>query len=127
MAFVGGPKAIELELETARILFETDKVVVGGCGIAQELGQAWGWLYDLEGKPPKIKGSEFVAITDKRLIYLSENLTNWMLCDQPFFAIGSGMHFAIAALEAGTSVRRAVEIACKYDKSSGFDILEWKV
>lgn len=35
------------------------------------------------------------------------------------YAIGSGRKAAMGALEAGASVQRAVEIACKYDPYSG--------
>jgi ATP-dependent protease HslVU (ClpYQ) peptidase subunit len=41
----------------------------------------------------------------------------------PFYAIGTGRMAAFAALEMGANVRRAVEIAAKYDPYTGGDIV----
>lgn len=41
----------------------------------------------------------------------------------PFYAIGTGRLCAFAAMEAGADVRRAVEIAAKYDPYTGGEIV----
>ena len=43
---------------------------------------------------------------------------------EKFYAIGSGAKFALAAMSAGASARRAVEIAIQYDPRSGGEIRE---
>jgi hypothetical protein len=47
--------------------------------------------------------------------------------DAPFLAIGSGRNCALAAMEAGCSAERAVEIACKYDPCSDFPVVAEKL
>ena len=42
--------------------------------------------------------------------------------EAPFYAYGSGSHYALAAMEAGASAKRAVEIAAKYDPTTGPDV-----
>ena len=42
--------------------------------------------------------------------------------DAPFYVIGSGWKWAMGALEAGASAKRAVEIAAKYDSNTGGEI-----
>jgi len=39
--------------------------------------------------------------------------------EAPFYAVGSGANLALAAMEAGASAKRAVEIASKYDANTG--------
>lgn len=41
----------------------------------------------------------------------------------PFFAIGSGERFAVAAMEMGATAMRAVEVAVKYDVNSAAPII----
>jgi hypothetical protein len=45
----------------------------------------------------------------------------------PFYAIGSGAHYAMGAMAAGASPKRAVEIAAQFDGSTGFgvDVIKW--
>jgi len=45
----------------------------------------------------------------------------------PFWSIGTGANFAIAALHLGASPKEAVEIACMYDSSSHGPIDEMKL
>lgn len=44
---------------------------------------------------------------------------NGVALTEPFFAVGSGSEFALGAMAAGANARRAVEIACRFDASSG--------
>lgn len=43
---------------------------------------------------------------------------------EPFFAIGSGRDYAMAAMHCGRTAREAVEIACEYDIYSSGPITE---
>src|SRR4051812_836183 len=93
MQFKGGPKMLVLEKEVAKALFDENKAIIGGCGNADLLGVAWGWLSNINGKLPKFKNVEFIALLGSKLIYTSGDLVNWILVDQPYYSIGSGSHF----------------------------------
>lgn len=41
---------------------------------------------------------------------------------EPYYAIGSGSHFALGALKAGASAKEALEIALYFDRNSGLGI-----
>jgi len=49
-----------------------------------------------------------------------------LVFEQPFFAMGSGRDFAVAAMHCGKSAREAVEIASLYENGcgNGVDVLE---
>ena len=126
MQFEGGAKMIKLSKEVAEAVFGTKKAIVGGAGDASSLGSAWQWFVDPSGKIPKVKGSEFIALTTDGL-NTSFNLVNWIKVQQDYYAIGSGMHFAAAALEVGKSSAKAVEVAMKFDPGTNFTIHEYKL
>jgi hypothetical protein len=127
MQFKGGPKMLVLEKEVAKALFDEKKAIIGGCGNAEALGAAWAWLGTLEGKPPKTKEAEYVALVGSKRIYTSSNLINWIWVDKPYYAIGSGMHFALGAMAGGKSAVQAVKVAIEFDPSSNYDVIEYKV
>ena len=126
-AFQGGMKAIRLSEEVAELLFHNKKAIVGACGSVNDIGTSWEWFTDPSQKIPRLRAVEFVALTGDKAIYTSSNLNNWVRVDSPYYAIGSGKQYAIAALEAGKSPKKAVEIACKYDVYSGKGVAELKV
>ena len=58
-------------------------------------------------------------LNDKGEIYHATNFSNWLrICDK-HYAIGSGMHFAQAAMASGKTPLEAVKIASKFDPSTG--------
>jgi hypothetical protein len=78
-------------------------------------------------KPPK-GGLEGVVLTEDKKIFMFERADNWILLTDNKYAIGSGMNYAIAAMEAGKEPIDAVKIASKFDPSTGlgFKKLEFK-
>lgn len=52
---------------------------------------------------------------------------SWTRSDSGIYAIGSGMTYALGALEAGASPKKAIRIASKYDGGTNDDVLEIKV
>jgi len=127
MQFKGGPKMIRLSEDASQAIFQCKKAIVGGAGDCNGLGNAWEWLSNPSEKPPKLKNSvEFIALTGNGL-FTSFNLINWIRVDQKYYAVGSGMHFAAGALEAGKSAAKAVEVAMKFDPHTNFDIVEYKL
>lgn len=128
LTMVGGPKVLILEKESSQELFGSDKAIVGGAGSANDIGSAWGWFTHMEGRPPRIRNAEFVAITKEGIILTTINdLNNWLVLNSEFHAIGSGMQYAIGAMAAGKSPYKAVEIASMFDNATGYDIEEFRV
>ena len=84
------------------------------------------------GMPEEAKpelGDDFDAIIvspDGVVSYVSDKL---VICpiDAPFAAIGSGEKYAMAAMEMGASAERAIEVAMKFDTSSGGEIKTLKL
>lgn len=63
----------------------------------------------------------FIVATSERCFFY-EHLPVIQLVNSRFGAWGSGMCYAIAAMEAGANAIEAVKIACKYDIYSGMGI-----
>lgn len=59
-----------------------------------------------------------VLIVSRRGIYTVNHLCRPILCLDAFVAIGSGRKAALGAMHAGSTAKRAVEIACKVDPYS---------
>lgn len=119
--FRGKTKIYELPTLSAKALFDNEKVLVGFCGDASMIGTCLEYLFEPHEfeKPPRVKGIEMVSLNSKGHIHLSFNLRQWLLIDQPYYAIGSGMMFAMGALANGASPLDAVKAAAKMDPSTG--------
>ena len=115
----GKSKIFLIPDDTSKMLFNSKSAVIGFCGNADQFGPALAWLESLDGKPPKCKSLETVVLTKKGDIYHSAGLGNWMKVDDPFFAIGSGMQYAMAAMGSGKDPYEAVKIASKFDPMTG--------
>lgn len=127
-SLVGATKIWEIPDTTAKSLFGCKRVFIGGAGNADAFGKMVNYLWLPEGKPPKLRDVEMIMLNDKGQIYHATTFSNWLEVRQPFFAIGSGMQFAIAAMESGKTPYEAVRIASKFDNNTGkgFNKLEMK-
>jgi len=72
-------------------------------------------------KAPRLKGEGAILTEDGR-IWSFTNAGNWMQIYEPYYAIGSGMHFALGALAAGSTPVEAVRYAAKLDPSTGMGV-----
>ena len=120
-------KVIELPPKTAKDLFGVKKAFVGFCGSVDAWGEIHGWFYVPEGKPPKCRGIEMMMLTDKGEIYHATNMTNWTLIKEKQFAIGSGMQFAVAAMDSGKTPLESVKVASKFDPNTGMGFKEYNL
>jgi len=69
-------------------------------------------------RTPKLKGEGIILTADGKIwTFLSPN--EWLLVDQPYYAIGSGMHFAMGAMANGKTAIEAVKTAAKLDPGTG--------
>jgi len=62
---------------------------------------------------------QFIFIVGGRVLNTSNLFVAEVL---EFHAIGSGEDYAIGAMECGASVKRAVEVACKYNNDCGLPV-----
>lgn len=130
MKFKGFSKCIRLAKNVATSMFGADKVVIGASGDADKIGRAWDFLNDpmsYNGKVPGVKGCEFVALTSEGDILTSSSLVSWIKVDQECYAIGTGSHFAMGAMEAGGSTTSAITAATKHDPNTGMGVKTYKV
>jgi len=118
-------KVLALEGSVPKEMYGVNKCFIGFSGTAEYWGRAVEWFADPTQKRPKLKDIEFLMLTDKKKIYHSTNLRNWMLIPEKHFAIGSGMQFAIAAMTAGKTPKEAVDVASKHDNNTGFGIVNY--
>lgn len=80
------------------------------------------WYKDQPKKIPTFKALNVLILTKEGAIFEVYEDGRLLEVIEPFYALGSGGELAIAAMAAGASPRRAVEIACKYDKNSGLPV-----
>lgn len=66
--------------------------------------------------------SHIILVVGGEIGYLSSNLS-WVTDSSGVYAVGSGSDYAIGALMAGVSVKRAVEIASQWDLYTGGDVV----
>lgn len=123
--FRGKTKIYKMPKETCVNLFGCEMAAVGFAGNADMICTALDFLFDPAPEScPKVKGLELVALTDKKEIWTSFTLQNWMLVDQPYYAIGSGTQFAMGALNVGKTPLQAVKVASKMDANTGMGFRE---
>ena len=92
---------------------------IGFSGAAQECQQVVSWLLSPDGKPPKVRASEFVVLTADKKMFTFKQPSNWIEINQPYYAVGSGSHYATGALASGKTAIEAVRIAAKHDPNTG--------
>ena len=115
----GKTKIHEIPETSAIKLFNNKKVFVGFSGNADSFGDAIQYFYYPEGKAPRLKEVEMLLLNEKGEIYHGTNFRNWLRIDEPFFAIGSGMTFAMAAMKCGKDPYEAIKVASQYDANTG--------
>lgn len=115
----GATKIYDLPEAAAMKIFNCKRAIIGFCGNVDSFADAVGWLHNPDDDPPKIKGVEMLLLNEKGHIYHASNLRNWTRLMDPFFAIGSGMHYAMAAMETGKTPIEAVKVASKFDANTG--------
>ena len=119
LIMTGKTKIHEIPADVSRDMFGVKRAFVGFAGNADAFADAIGYLFSPSDKAPKIRGVEMIMLTNKGEIYHATNFRNWLQICDPYFAIGSGMQFAMAAMASGKDPFEAVKIASKYDPNTG--------
>ena len=101
--------------------------ILGGAGWYSQIVEVVAWLN--EGAKPADKpkfpdaeesGSDFLLIEpDGSPYWLTWPFLRRVKINETYSAIGSGCEYALGAMANGASAKRAVEIACKFDPSTG--------
>ena len=82
------------------------------------------------GRPPDLKEATVVLLSKSGktvTVFEGDGSFQIDLIKEPFVAFGSGMAAALGAMHAGANARRAVEIACMLDTSTGGEVCWSKV
>ena len=98
--------------------------IVGGAGNPEDLELFFRWYANPTTRPPALsKNFEAVAIGRDGIFAYGRRMIP-MKIEEPYYAVGSGFSLALGAMEAGASVEKACEIACKRDAYSGLEIIK---
>lgn len=125
--FKGTTKIITLNQKHAQAMFGVDKAFIGFCGNADRWASIVSWFADPEGRPPKMKGVELLMLTSSNEIFHASSIHNWLKLEEPHFAIGSGMSYAMAAMHLDKSPTEAIKAAMKYDINTGMGVKTYKL
>lgn len=92
----------------------------GGAGDTQDILLAKEWLNKSEEiEKPKLEESFRALLVTTEGLYILEDKLIKMPCTEPFWAIGSGRDFAIAAMHLGYCAKDAIQISARFDLTTG--------
>lgn len=110
-------------------MFKTTKIqrihgsIYGGAGNVDQIFKMFEWFKNPDMKP------EWKFEPDFEILQLSaEGLFVWtsemiaIPVGMPYYAIGSGAHFALGALECGADPANAIRVAHKFDPYTGREV-----
>lgn len=104
-----------------------DGRIVTGAGFYDQIVEVVAWLKrggSETDRPALTEGdgeeSDILVIhPDGKAYWLTWPYLRPVLVREKYIAVGSGANFAMGAMAAGATARKAVEIACRFDKGSG--------
>lgn len=110
-------------------LFYKKPFYVGFCGDVDTMQRTLEFFVDPDGwrLPKKYEATEFVVLTTDGKMFTFSDPRKWIPINSKFYAVGSGSHFAMGAMEKGATPKEAVEAAIKLDKASGFGVTYFDV
>jgi len=94
-----------------------DGALFGAAGDVQEISAVLEWLRGGE-KPESLESFEAMLVGPAGAAYLGYRLMRRSIAE-PFFAVGSGSQFAIAAMACGKTAIEAVRLAARFDSATG--------
>jgi ATP-dependent protease HslVU (ClpYQ) peptidase subunit len=109
-------------------IFRGTDFLIGGCGDIQEvlLFVEWYESGQLKTDKPMLTRDSFTGyvVDENKVLWRFDHLLVPYKITRPFWAAGSGADYAMGAMAAGQSARRAVEIAIDLDINSGMGV-QW--
>jgi ATP-dependent protease HslVU (ClpYQ) peptidase subunit len=117
-----------IETKVWRLSSKDGPVLLGVCGNYGHALRVKEWIEGggLDDAKPSIPDGELgisIVVIEGHAFTLETGLVHAPI-RQPFFAIGSGAPYALAAMHCGKTAREAAEIACEYDIYSSCPITE---
>lgn len=94
-----------------------DGSLFGAAGSCQEILAVLAWLRRGE-KPSDLQNFEGLIVSQAGVSALGMRLMREPVVER-YYAVGSGAHFAIAAMACGRSAVQAVRIAARFDPGTG--------
>lgn len=93
------------------------------CGNVDDFAKVIEFLNNPAGskKAPRFKGEGLVLSEDGKIWTFSVP-NDWIYVDQPYYAVGSGMNFAMGAMSAGSSPYEAVKLAATLCSATGMGV-----
>lgn len=112
-----------------------DGSVLSGAGYFDDLAEVASWLASgakEANKPvlpdgPDDNGDFLLVLPNGKAYWLTSPWLRRVEIVDEFVAFGSGANVALGAMAAGASARRAVEIACRFDESTGKGVTVMRV
>lgn len=96
--------------------------ILAGAGDYSKIIEVAAWLQGEADKPelPDQEDTDFLLVdATGHASWLTWPWLRRVRVTEPFCAIGSGRDFALGAMAAGASAKKAVEIAARFDPSTG--------
>lgn len=128
MLSIGSAAVRSPKSKIQRIVFCGEESLVGGAGSVEAIGAFICWLKsggadDRAPLPSDSDGCQYsVIVANRNGVYYFANSTKPVFLGKVAWAIGSGADYALGAIAAGVSSKKAVQIASKYDTSTGMGV-----
>lgn len=102
---------------------------VGLAGNVDSFFNVFAFLHDPSTykKAPTIKGGEGLVLSKDGKIWTFCNAGNWLEVTDKFYAIGSGMNFAMGSMKAGATPVEAVKYAATLDPHTGMGVTKFNI
>jgi hypothetical protein len=108
-------------LVDSKVFALADGRLFGGCGSFGQVLAVKTWLDG--GEKPAVDDFSGIVVELDGSARILESSLQFVPVPFPWFAIGSGRDFAIAAMHLGRTALQAVELAAEYDTYTGGQIL----
>lgn len=108
-------------LEFSQPLIWPTKFYLGLCGDLDSFSDVISYLTDPTDfkRAPRGTGGDFLVLTGDKKLFTFKSPAKWMAIDSPFYAVGTGMNYAMSAMDCGKTALQAVKVASKYDIYTG--------
>lgn len=115
----GSPKVIKFPAHP--LTYPHSDFYMGFAGAADDIVRLSQFFrFPEETKPPRIKDTRGAVLTEEGIIFCWDNYDSWIRVNEPYYAMGSGSHYAIGALATGATVKEAIKVASTKDPFTGF-------
>lgn len=121
---IAADRKVDSWMNVGKLFRLKDGSILSGCGNYDDIVEVAHWLRHGakdDAKPDLARNeSDFlIAKPNGSCVWLTDPFLRQVVVLDEYIAIGSGAQFALGAMAAGASSKRAVEIACRFDPLTG--------